>query len=811
MLKVIHFVTSFLLIVFSIFASAQTAEKITISGQFQSVDGAVSDAVVYLIKTSDKSLAKTEYTDAYGNFTFTNIATGNYQINITQNGKPKYSGEAFQAVTDLQLGTLQADSEAKVLNEVVITKARPYIERQDGKMILNVENSIAAAGSSAFEVLERAPGVNVDANDNISLRGKGGIIVQIDGKPTPMTGTNLANYLRGMPSGSVEKIEFITNPSSKYDAAGTSIINIKMKKDKRKGTNGSVAVSVGQGKYFKNNNNISLNHRNKNVNVFGSYSFAYREGFNQLLLDRKFYESEAFTGSFVQDNYLHLIFRNHIARAGMDYFVNDKHTIGVLLSGVGNRIDLTGNNYSDVYNATAAKTRNFQTQNQTHDKWRNFSANLNYKFVVDTVGTEFTTDLDFARYGNGSEQNFNTNYFAYDGSTPPNPYYIFGDLGGDLSIYALKSDFVTHLSKVKFETGIKSSYVKADNNLKYYDRSSGVDVIDPLKSNHFIYKENINAAYVNASRAFGKWNVQLGLRFENTNIEGLQLATNTNFDDSYHQLFPSALLSYAVNDKNSLEFNYSRRIQRPGYDQLNPFRFYLDPSTYKEGNPYLIAQTTHSFEFSHILNQKIYTTLSFSRTNDNIIETVSPSMTEAQVTVQTNRNLDSVDIYGLYFIVPVPVTAWWDTTNNLNMYVAKYNGNVANTKLSNEGNFTWNVTTTNNFKLGNGFFAEFSGEFRAEERYAYDLIEPIWSVNGGLQKKFENKSTLKLSMNDIFNTNNIRARLNYTGYEEHFNVSRDSRVITLAYTYNFGSGNGGQRRKTGGADDIKQRAGNSNG
>jgi hypothetical protein len=341
MLRIIHFVTSLLLLAFATLASAQT-DRITISGQFQSGNN-LADAIVYLTSVTNKSLVKTEYPDEKGRFVFSNIAKGNYSIQLTQNGKTKYSGNAFEANTDVDLGTLTV-SDIKLLDEVTVAKPRQYIERQDGKTILNVENSIAAAGSSAFEVLERAPGISVDANDNISLRGRSGIIVQIDGKPTPMTGANLANYLRGIPSGSVEKIEFITNPSSKYDAAGTSIINIRMKKEKRKGTNGSVSTSVGHGRYLKNNNNLSLNHRNKNVNLFGSYSFAYREGFNDLQLDRKFYEGNAFTGAFDQDNYLRIIFRNHIARAGMDYSINDKHTIGVLVSGVMNRFDPTGNN-----------------------------------------------------------------------------------------------------------------------------------------------------------------------------------------------------------------------------------------------------------------------------------------------------------------------------------------------------------------------------------------------------------------------------------------------------------------------------------
>lgn len=813
MLRFIYLLTAMAVTAISSMLNAQSADgKITLKGHVVSEQKMSANTVVSLFKSSDKTLVKTELLTENGAFAFENVSKENYFITVTENGKTKFTGTAFDANNDVVDMTVTIAASVNNLQEVVVKKEKPYIERQDGKMVLNLENSLSATGSSAFEVLEKAPSVRVDQNDNISLRGKSGIIVQIDGKQVQMSGQNLANYLRGIPSGSVEKIEFITNPSSKYDAAGTAIINIKMKKDKRKGTNGSMQVSYGQGRYPKSNNTLSLNHRNKKINLFGNYSFAYREGFNRLTLDRSFYENGLFDGAYDQRNFLNITLKNNILRGGMDYFINDKHTLGVLVSGVSNNINLTGENASDVYNPNREKVSLFQTNSLTRERWKNASLNGNYKWVIDTTGTEFTTDFDYANYGNRNKQDFTTTYYDIDQS-PANPAYILhGNLRGDLNIFALKSDFVkTFSNKLKFETGIKSSYVKADNNLSFYDRSNGTDIFDTTKSNHFIYKENINAAYANASREFGKWSVQLGLRMENTNISGEQLFGGTFFDDSYIQLFPSALVSYNLNPKNSLEVNYSRRIQRPSYDQLNPFKFFLDQTTYKAGNPKLGPQTTHAIELTHTFNQKIFTTLSFSRTQDNITETISPSETEERVTVQTTRNLDHVDVYSLAFVVPVKVTKWWDTTNNLNLYVGSYSGTVSNTTLKNAGNFTWNYNSQNNFKLGNGFFAEFSGNYQAPENYAFDRIRPIWFVNCGLQKKFENKSTLKLAVNDIFNSNEIQATTRFTSYTEHFLVKRDTQTIVLSYTYNFGNSNGAMRRRTGGADDIKQRAGSNNG
>lgn len=785
-------------------------EEFQLSGIIQNEKGEpIPFAIVYLMNADDKQLVKTEASDDNGLYIFEGISKGRYYLEFSENDLNTQTGEPFDLTENTELSAFVFKQQAQILNEAVVTNTKPIIERKDGVMTMNVESSLAATGSSAFEILEKAPGVNVDNNDNISLRGKTGILVQIDGKITQMSGTNLANFLRGIPSSNIEKIEFITNPGAKYDAAGSSIINIKLKKDKRKGTNGSLSTAYAQGIYPKSNSSVSLNHRNNKVNVFGTYSFAYREWFNELLLNRRFYENGNFTGAYDQDNFLKMNFRNHIIRAGADFYANEKHTFGIVGSTVSNKFNPTGQNYSDVYDSSNSLSSRFETKNNSRDHWFNHSVNLNHKFVMDTIGTELTTDLDFANFGNDTQQNFNTRYLDLDGNEFQNPYLLHGDVLGDLKIYALKSDFVTNLkNEIKFETGIKSSYVKADNNLEFYDVSSGEPVFDTNKSNHFIYEENINAAYINGSKQFGKWGIYAGLRVENTNITGKQLVDNTSFKDSYTQLFPSGNVSYAINDNNSLELNYSRRIDRPGYDQLNPFKFFLDPTTYKEGNPYLKPQKTHSLELTHTFNQKIFTTLSFSRTTDNITEVIAPSDEDLQVTVQTNKNLDTADVFGLFLIVPIDVTKWWNTNNSLNFYYGSYSGTVANTTLKNEGNFNYNFNSVNSFKFGDGYSAEVSGNYRGREIYAFMDVDPIWYVNLGFQKKFKNGS-VKFAFNDIFFTNGAVADTEFNDYKEHFNVKRDTRTFVVTFAYNFGNSNLQQRRKTGGADDIKQRAGSA--
>lgn len=789
--------------------SAQINLRSAITGTAIANDKPLADASVFLHKVQDSTMVKTEVTDNSGKFILTDIPHGKYYLKITGNDNYQYSGEAFALTSNLDAGFLTLE-EHNNLEELTITKTKSFIERQQGKIVLNIQQSIASTGSTAFEILEKAPGISIDNNDNISLRGRSGIAVHIDGRPTPMTGANLANYLKGIPSGSIEKIELITNPSAKYDAAGSSIINIIMKKDKNMGTNGSVSVSYGQGIYPKANSSLSLNHRTKKLNAYANYSNAYRENFNDLVLTRKFYDGNDFTGAYEQDNYGYNTLKSHNIRAGLDYFAGTNHTLGLVITGNTTNVKPENTNVSKVYDENNTYTSRFETAGNTNDDRNNYSVNLNYRYVLDTINSTLISDFDYANYGSESTQNFTTRYFDTGITETNNPYILFGDIIGDLDIYAAKSDLKTTLpNKMGLEAGIKSSYVVADNDQSFFNRSNGVNMPDLGKSNHFIYKENINAAYASTSGEFGKWNFQLGLRVENTNILGKQLANHSTFNNSYTQLFPNIFAGYAISENHGLNVSYSRRINRPGYDQLNPFQFYLDPTTYRVGNPFLDPQTTHAMEVTYGYNKKYFATLSYSRTTDNITNVIVPSDENLQLTAQTFRNLNTVDYYGLELILPLQVTKWWVSTNNINAYYSAYSGTVGSTNINNKGNFTANFNTVNNFTISESFTAEFSGNYRAREVYAFMKVEPILTLNAGLQKKFSNNSNLRLAVNDMFFTAKTTADIEYTGYKEHFVVSRDTRTVVLSYTYNFGNNGAAVRRRAGASDDIKQRAGNA--
>jgi hypothetical protein len=798
------------LICFTCDLSAQFALK----GTVRNSDGSpAADVIIQLLKAADSTLVKSEFSDNAGLYSFESVAQGDYLLQASSAGnKPELFGPV--KVSGPVRHDLQLRPAAVNLQEVQVTTRVPYIERTKGKVVLNVENSINSEGYTAFDVLEKAPGVRIDNNENMSLNGKPGTIIYIDGKPTPMSGSDLANYLKGISSSMIEKIELIANPSSKYDAAGSSIINIRLKKDQRVGTNGSANVFYGQGIYPKAGGGLSLNHREKKIGVYGSYNYANRRSFTNLELERQFSVKDSFAGAYIQDNLLKFDFQTHVARTGVDYYANKKNTFGLLLSGVDNRFNPTGENISEVYDHSDKLVSYFGTSNRSHDHWHNYSVNLNYKHAIDSLGSEFTTDLDYARYGNATQQNFTTKYYDVEHEEYANPYLLYGNLGGQLDIYAIKNDLTkVFRDGMRMEGGQKSSFVIADNNLAFYNRSSGSDVYDSTKSNHFIYKENINALYVNFSKDVKKWSLQAGLRVEHTAVDGRQLVYGTGFKRNYAQLFPSGVLTYKPHENHSVELNFSRRIRRPGYDQLNPFKFYLDPTTYKEGNPYLRPEITQNYELSHVFKQKITTTLGFSRTSDNIIETIAPLASDPRITVQTNRNLARVDVYSFLFTLPVEIRKWWYTSTSLNIYYAGYSGNIANTPIRNRGNLVTNLNTTNTFNLNKIWSLEVSGFYNTREIYAYDVINPRWWVNAGIQcKVFNNKGTFRVNVNDIFYTNKIGAEVNYTGYKEYFLVRRDTRVVTVNFSWRFGKTSVPQsRRRQGGAEDVKQRASSGNG
>jgi outer membrane receptor protein involved in Fe transport len=792
--------------------SAQDISSFQIKGALVGSENQKTDDVtIQLFKAADKKLVKMEFPDASGNFVFDKIPGGRYFFITQSMNFVKFQSDTITLTQNLDLGKINLKRAENALKEVVVTTTKPLIQQQYDKTVINVANSLTAVGSTALEVLEKAPGINVDQNDNISMRGRQGVLIMIDGKLVPMSGQDLANMLRSMSAEQIEKIDLITNPSAKYDASGNSgIIDIRLKKGNNVGTNGTLALSYGQGMYAKLNPSLNFNSRSKKLNVFGSYNYGYREDFNDLTIFRSFYTpSKQLTGGNNYDNYFQFAFNNHNARIGADYNLGKKVIIGFTANGILSAGNVDADSRAMSFNASSQNTGSFVTIGTNTPERTNSSYNLNYKHTLDSTGKELSADLDYAKFRSDEIQNYTTNYFGLNQVPTRTPYELLGDLSGLLDIKSFKIDYSQPVKRWngRFEAGLKSSLVESDNDVAFYDRSNGGNVIDAGKSNHFIYNENINAAYVNGSGKWKKFSLQLGLRLENTIADGLQIKDNSTFDRNYSQLFPSGYLGYKFSDNNDLGLSLSRRINRPSYRQLNPFKVFLDPATSSAGNPFLKPELTNSFELTHTLKQKYITKIGYSRTTDNILSVLSPD-TEPNTVLQTGRNLAKYDYYNVSFGFPVSVGKWLNSTNNALLYYGIYSGNLVNTDL-NAGRTTFTFNSNNSFVINNTLTAEFTGNYQSKSTYGFLEIDPIWFLGLGVQKQlFDKKASLKLNVNDVFYTNGIDAFTLLTGYGERFLQTRDTRVGTLSFTYRFGKTQvPGSRRRNGGAEDEKRRAG----
>ncbi len=779
----------------------------------------LENATVEILRKKDSVLVKAGITDKSGLAELENIRLGDYLLRVSiVNYSPYYSSFSLtEEKAELSLPKITLQPSATQLGAVTVTGRKPFIQKLSDRIVVNVENSIVSAGSSAMDVLERSPGVIIDQNDIISLRGRAGVIIMIDGKPTAMGGADLANYLRGLPSAAIERIDIITNPSAKYDAAGNSgIIDIRMKKDQRLGTNGTFTAGYGQGVYPKANAGTTFNYRNKKINIFGNYNYAYRVGLNHLILDRNFYSNGIYNGGDLKDNYSKMPFQSNASRLGMDFFPSKKTIVGFVVNGNFNKFKRRNNNSSTVIDPQEQPISTFEANARNNDKNTNLVANVNFKHTFDSTGKEITADLDYGSYTSHSLSRNATRYYKLDGTSLQPDYVLDGDQDGKLTFKTAKVDYVNPLKKAaKWEAGFKTSFVSSDNDAKFFDVSDGTPKDDVNKTNHFLYDENNFAAYANFSKQFKKWDFQIGLRAEHTEVKTYQVKGDIHWDSTYLQFFPSAFFNYKLKEDKTLGVSVSRRIDRPGYSQLNPFLFLIDVTTYATGNPGLLPQFTWSYELSYTV-KNINFTLGYSHTdrNQNIVITrfkdVFPNIpSEENVTVQIPVNLSSSDYVGLTVSAPIRINKWWNMINNGNVYYNHFNGNLGGTAL-NSGKPVVDLRTNNTFTFKKGWTAELNANFNSGGRSGFMEFDPQWGIAAGVQKTIlKGKGTLRFNVTDIFWTNLPKAVITYDNYIEKWHAYRETRVANLTFSYRFGNNKvQAARRRTTASEEERQRAGN---
>ena len=775
-------------------------------------------ATVSVLNAKDSSLVKMAVTDKAGHFEVENLAEGKYLVLVSSvSYQNTYSSifELHAQKVSFELPAITIALAGKELQGVTVTVKKPFVEQKLDRTIVNVDAVASNTGLTVLDVLEKAPGITVDKDGNISLKGKSGVMVLMDGKPTYLGGQDLVNLLKSMPSNQLEQLEIMTNPPAKYDAAGNSgIINLKTKKNKARGYNGSVTMGFGQGVYPKANSSVNMNYRSGKWNLFGNYGYNYNKGFQSITLLRNFRDINTLNLVSVFEQNSHQIRENTFQslKLGADFYMSKNTTLGVVFNGFTNPGTENNENNTYIKNSIGVLDTRNAGVNTIKRKMDNASANFNLRHEFDSTGTELTFDMDYVGYTTTNNQMFN-NYFFDKNDVKKQPDELLkSGLPQDIKIYSAKSDFIKPINKTtKLEAGLKTSFVSTDNDALYQNWLNNAWQTDLGRTNHFIYKENINAAYVNASKEFSKkWSAQLGLRLENTIAKGNQVTDGTTFERNYTQLFPTAYIGYNLNEKNQFVLNYGRRIERPDYEDLNPFYNFLDKYTYQVGNPYLRPQFTNAVELSHTYGGFLTTTLNYSFTKDIMTEIVE-QIDSTNTTFVKQSNIATQKNIGISINAGIPIAKWWRSNVYTNVFYNDYEG-IINKGAIRVNATSWNININNQFTFKNGWGADVSGNYMSPNIRGVLAAKGMGVVNLGISKLVMKKmGTLKLGIRDPFYIQQFHGYSKYQNVDIDFRSRRDSRVLNLSFSYRFGKPiKGLKQRKTGGAGDEQSRVKSGN-
>jgi iron complex outermembrane recepter protein len=781
--------------------------------------GPLAGATISILKAKDSSVVKFNVSDKHGNYVFSGIKEGKYLISATYVGYlPVYSNGFTLGNSDVSIEKLQLTKATGDLKNVVISTRKPLVEVKADKTVLNVEGTMNADGLNALELMRRAPGVVVDKDENLSLAGKNGVQVYVDGRPSPLSGQDLANWLKMLPSSQVESIEIITNPSAKYEAAGSAgIINIRLKKNKAYGVNGSGNLGYNVGIFSRYNGSANLNYRNKNVNVYGTYSYSnglYDQGTD---LYRTIMDS-----AFDQSAKVNYGYTSHFAKLGMDYTLNKVSSVGMIVNaGFSSPYINTSSHTFISYEPTKTVNRILKAEGSSDMKRNNFSANLNYNYDKKD-GPTLTVNADKGYYDISTDQLQPNVYYDPSGQVVLNSITYRMLSPSHINISSLKADYERDFKKGKLGFGGKTALVNTDNDFQRFNVINSIDVLDKDRSNQFDYKENINALYVNYNRAFKGFMVQGGLRGENTISKGTSTGLKfigteyensiSKFRRSYMDFFPSAAITLNKKPMNQWTFTYSRRIDRPNYQDLNPFEFKIDEYTYQKGNIDLQPQYTNSYGITNLRNYKFNATVNYSHVSNLFTSLIDT--TEKTKAVQTRKNMADRDVFNLTISYPYThknLTIFGNLNGNYSQYRADYGSG----RKINLNAFGFVGFAQASLKFAKTWTGELMGFYVAPSIFEGIIkIHGFWDMDAGLSKQvLKGKGTIKAAMSDVFHTLKIKGNIEFAGQKVDVHVLQESQQFRLNFTFRFGSTQvkEAKQRKSGAEEEMNRvQSDNSN-
>jgi hypothetical protein len=710
-------------------------------------------------------------------------------------GHQTYFSEPFAYTgTPIILSAYSLTAAKTKMQGITITARKKVLDVKADRTILNVEGTINSTGGDALELLRKSPGVSVDNDEKLSVNGKNGVQVYIDNKPTPLNGQDLSTYLKSIPSAQIEAIEIIHNPGAVYEAAGSAgIINIRLKKNKTMGFNGSVNAGISASQNGRWEDGFSINFRNQKLNAFATYNANYGKMESEFELNRVIKDT-----AFNQTTKILQTKNNYVFKTGLDYTLSSRSSIGIMVSGNINAPEVTNSNTTPVsYHPTGVVDKILVAENNTKQRNTNINSNINYMYK-DTSGRMLVVNADYGYYNNKQDQIQPNTFFDASGKNElyRRNYQISSPTRID--IYSLKADYEQAFAKGKLGVGGKVGLVKTDNTFNQFLQSGGEWQLDKDRSNFFGYKENVNAAYLNYSRDFKVIALQAGIRAEQTNVEGTlhnlrktgtdYVEQTSTFKRDYLDFFPSLTVTIAPKSANQFSLAYSRRIDRPVYQDLNPFEYRINEYHYHKGSIDLRPQYTNTISLTHSFKYKLNTRLSYSHVKDVFGQLVDTAQGIKGYLV--NSNIASQDITNLNVSYPFQYKNY-SLFTNVNGYYSQYKADFGAGRNINLDVWAVNIYAQNSYRFGKGWSAEVSGFYSSPSIWQGTLkTSSIWSADAGLQKQIlKGNGTIKASVSDVFKTLKWSANSHFAGQDVDVAGRNESRQLRLNFTYRFGNKN----------------------
>ena len=751
----------------------------TVKGRISDKNDIIPFANVTIKDTQNKIIAGTTSDDT-GLFKL-KITEGNYTIQVNYLGYKSYNKE-ISVTQNLNLKTIILQEDTQSLDEVVIKTEKRVLERKIDRLVFNVEKSIAASGGNGLYLLRITPGVQIQ-NGTLEILGKGATQVMINGRISPLEGDELVSFLSGFSANDIKKIEVITNPPAKYDAAGNGgLINIVLKKGVQDSWRNSTSISYNQNNYnfttltnnfFYNKNKISfsgsLNATKGSVENLEGILIDYPLNFWNIDLNSEIVKDQ-FSGRFL-----------------IDYAVSEKTTFGLQYLGNATTPNIIGTTTSSIFD----NNNNLQTKlvNEGDNMIDNKNHALNFHLItqLDSLGKNISFDADYFTFNSENSRDFFTEEFNNTNTLQGINSAALNISNQEIENFSGKIDVDFPMKKATISYGIKASFTNTKSDVLFFDTITGNPVLDVNQSNEFNYEENILAGYISGNTNLNeKLKIQFGLRLEDTKTKGVNAEINEETVNNYTKLFPSLYFSYAKNNNNNFGFAYGRRINRPNFRNLNPFRFYINNNSYSVGNPFLQPSFSDNFEFSHLYKKNLNTSLSLNVTTDGFgVIFNTDNINQDQII--TRENYFTQYTFKFEESFSYNKVSWFKSQNSFNLigYVTKFTQDFGTNPKNGMQVF---INSNNTISLSENTKLQVNSYYSSQHNRGLFSIGQMFDLSFGLQHKFKNKIKMSLQFNDVLNTASLRDYVsNINGIEQNYRQNESSRNFRISLSYEFGN------------------------